>query len=121
VRPVLLYDGACRLCRFAARTVVRLDRDGLVGVLPFADPAAAGLLASIDPAARLTSWHLVLPDGRHASRGEVAPLLELLPATRRLAPVARRLPLERLYALVSSRRGVLGRLVPDGPAPRRAP
>ena len=30
VRPVLLYDGACRFCRFAARAVARLDRADIV-------------------------------------------------------------------------------------------
>jgi hypothetical protein len=49
----------------------------------------------------------------------VTELLALLPATRRLVPVLRVLPLEKLYALVSRNRGRLGRFVPDGVAPRR--
>lgn len=118
--PTLLYDGDCRFCRFAARVVVAWDRKGVLGVLSFTDPEAAPLLAGISE--RLTSWHLVQPDGRCASRGRgVLELLALLPATRPLAPLLSLLPLEALYDLVSRNRGRLGRLVPDGPAPSRRP
>jgi len=33
-RPVLLYDGGWRLCRFAARAVVALDRNRRLALLP---------------------------------------------------------------------------------------
>lgn len=52
-------------------------------------------------------------------------LLERLPAARPLGrllaagPLAR--PLDAAYGAVARRRGALGRLVPDGPAPRRYP
>ncbi|HZO49776.1 MAG TPA: DCC1-like thiol-disulfide oxidoreductase family protein [Gaiellaceae bacterium] len=118
---MLLYDGDCRLCRLAARVVARLDRRQALGILPFQDLRAAPYLARVPEQERFSSWHLVFPDGRRATRGELGPLLALIPATRRLVPLARRLPLERLYELVSRRRGRLARLLPDGPAPRRAP
>ncbi len=118
---MLLYDGDCRLCRLAARGVTRLDRRHALGILPFQDPRAAPHLARVPERERFASWHLVFPDGRRATRGDISPLLALLPATRRLAPLAQRLPLDPLYGLVSRERGRLARFLPDGPAPRRAP
>jgi predicted DCC family thiol-disulfide oxidoreductase YuxK len=120
MRPTLVYDGGCRLCRFAARAVVRLDRARTLSVLPFDDERAGALLEQVAARDRFSSWHLLHPDGARASRGDgVTELLALLPATRRLVPVLRVLPLEKLYALVSRNRGRLGRFVPDGVAPRR--
>ena len=57
-RPVLLYDTGCRLCRFAARIVARLDRCGDLALLGLDDAsgrsAARGRLRGrarqIDPA-----------------------------------------------------------------------
>jgi predicted DCC family thiol-disulfide oxidoreductase YuxK len=119
VRPAILYDGDCRFCRFVARGIVRLDRSHALSVLPFEDPEAQHLLATVPTAERETTWHLVR-DGRRTSGGPaLADLVGVLPATRPLAPVLRLLPLAAIYGFVSRRRGRLGRLVPDGPAPRQ--
>jgi hypothetical protein len=68
----------------------------------------------------------VLPDGELLSAGAASlAVLELLPATRPLARAVTVLNAERLvellYALVAGNRDRLGRLVPDGDAPRRFP
>lgn len=119
VQPVLLYDGDCRFCRFVARRIVRLDRREALAVLPFDDPDAQRLLAAVPQADRETTWHLVQDGGRASGGAGVAELLGILPATRPFAPLLRRLPLAGIYGFVSGRRSRLGRLVPDGPAPRR--
>jgi predicted DCC family thiol-disulfide oxidoreductase YuxK len=93
--------------------------------LPLRDPGAAPLLASLPDGERFASWRLALPDGALAGRG--AGVVELLRALRVTRPAGRllaRVPpalLDRLYAALARRRGALGRLVPDGPAPRRFP
>jgi predicted DCC family thiol-disulfide oxidoreductase YuxK len=125
-RAILLYDADCRLCRFAARVVVRLDRGRSLALLGLEDDAAEPLLEDVSSTERRTSLRLVLPGGRLLSAGAATlGVLEQLPATRPLArsvallhadPVA-----EALYALVAHNRDRLGRLVPDGPAPRRYP
>ena len=119
VRPTLLYTGNCRFCRFAARGIVRLDRDRALAVLPFEDMDARRLLEAIPAGERETSWHL-LRDGHRASGGEgLGELVGLLPLTRPFGPALRRLPLAAIYGVVASQRRRLGRVVPDGPAPRR--
>lgn len=124
-RPVLLYDAACRLCRFTARLVVRVDRAQEVAVLPLQDAEAGPLLASLPPERRLESWRLGLPDGSLVGRGSGMP--RLLEAMRMTRPLAAMLPrrhggwLDRAYELVARHRGAIGRFVPDGPAPRRFP
>jgi hypothetical protein len=102
-RPLLLYDGDCRFCRFAARLAARADRSGRLAYRPEEGLASVRLL---EPPGAL--------EGGHA----VAAILGLLvaPPLRRLGPL-----LEPPYALVSRLRGSLGRLVPDGPGPRREP
>jgi len=123
-RPVLLYDTSCRLCRWTARLVAALDRSGELGLVGLEDDAADALLERVIKEERLSSARLVLPEGQLLSGGEVVlETLALLPATRPLARVVEALHAEaavaRLYDLVARNRGRLGRLVPDGPAPRR--
>jgi predicted DCC family thiol-disulfide oxidoreductase YuxK len=122
---VLLYDADCRLCRFAVRTIARLDRDERLALLPLQDPESEPLLASLDAGRRLETWRLARPDGSLTGYGAGVP--ELLAATRRgrlLGRLLRLLPsgvLDAGYRLVARNRRRLGRLVPDGPAPRRFP
>ena len=116
-RPVLLYDADCHFCRFVARTVVRLDRNERVAFLPLGDPHAAALLPGLSESERAESIHLVEPNGQRLSRG--AALAHLLAQLGLPAVAARSLGL--LYGPVARRRSILGRLVPDGPVPRRYP
>lgn len=124
-RPVLLYDADCRICRFTARTLVALDRDEALAVLPLQDPAAEALLTSIRDAERFETWRLARTDGSLTGYGAGVP--ELLSATRLGRPAGRllglvpRLWLDAGYRLVARNRGRIGQLVPDGPAPRRFP
>ena len=125
-RPVLLYDAGCRLCRFAARIVARLDRGGDLALLGLDDVAADPLLEDVSGEERGSSIRLVLQDGRLISAGAAAlGVLERLPVTRPLARTAAQLraqaAAEVIYAVVARNRARLGRLVPDGSAPRRYP
>ena len=123
----MLYDGDCRLCRWAARVVDRLDRHGELALLSLGDHEAPGLLAAVPEQARDERWWLVRRDGTVVP-GDAGGGVELLTGLRLTRPIGH--VLERLGAspvvdaldrLVSSRRGRLGRLVRDGPAPRRFP
>jgi predicted DCC family thiol-disulfide oxidoreductase YuxK len=126
-RPVMLYDGNCRLCRSAARVVAALDRDDAVALVRLADAEAGTLLSSIPEAARDDRWWLVPRDGTPMPGDGGAGLLLLreLRLTRRLGSVlevfrASRL-LDALDMRISRHRSRLGRFVPDGQAPRRFP
>lgn len=65
---------------------------------------AGALLASLPEEERFASWRLVKSDS----------------STLGYAVVRGRVP-DALYRLVAEHRALLGRLVPDGPAPRRFP
>jgi predicted DCC family thiol-disulfide oxidoreductase YuxK len=95
-RPVVLYDGGCRFCRFAARVVARLDF-GRLAFLPFDDPAAEPLLARLPEKVRFASAHVLRADGSVWSPSGAA------------------------YRLVARNRHRLGRFVLSGPGPRRYP
>ena len=103
-RPVLLYDGDCRFCRFAARLAARADREGRLDFRPERELASVRLLEPTGGAL----------EGGHAVAGVLG--LLVAPPLRALGPL-----LEPPYALVSHLRGRLGRIVPDGPGPRRNP
>jgi predicted DCC family thiol-disulfide oxidoreductase YuxK len=123
-RPVLLYDGDCRLCRFAARTVARLDRDGELRLLPLDDAEAAPLLRSVPQAERHATWRLVTGDVTVGHGRGAVELVRSLGLTRPAARILRAIPppaLDSVYELVARHRSRLGRFVPDGPAPRRYP
>ena len=122
-RPALLYDSECRLCRFSARVVVRLDRSEELVILPLQDEAAAALLAGLPEHERSATWRLARPDGSLTGYGAGAPeLLAAMGTTRPVGRLLRHVPdglLERIYTAVARNRSTLGRFVPDGPAPRR--
>ena len=89
------------------------------------DEEAEPLLAPLPADERFASWHLALGDGLLVGYGTGG--VELLrsmrltrPAGRLFAAVPDRV-LDALYGLVARHRGLLGRLVPDGPAPKRFP
>ena len=94
-----------------------------MGLLPLEDDAADALVASLPEEEKLASWHLVRPPGRISSRGAAGvDLLDTL-GYERAARAASRIEgsIESFYRLVAENRDRLGRLVPDGPAPRRFP
>ena len=100
--------------------MVRLDREGRLAVLPFDDAEAQQLFDRIPVGERTSSWQLLLPDGRRASKGRgVVDVLHEVHRAPRLAAALQTLPLDRLYTLVARHRRRLGRLVPNGPGPRR--
>ena len=122
---MLLYDGECRLCRFAARCVVRLDRRQEVALLPLQDDAASGLLAALAKNERLDTWRIAKPDGSLTGYGVGIPdLLQAIRLTRWAGRLLKLVPdpaLEALYRVIAGNRGILGRFVPNGAAPRRFP
>ena len=83
---------------------MRLDRRERLAILPLDDLAAQPLLAALSETERLASWRLARRDGSLVG----------------YAGVRGRIP-DALYRSVAARRDLLGRLVPDGPAPRRYP
>jgi predicted DCC family thiol-disulfide oxidoreductase YuxK len=126
VRPLLLYNGGCRFCRWLARIVVIVDTDESLAFLSIWDDEAKPVVDTIPERDRLSGWHLVLADGTRYSGGPGAVrLLEELRWTRWLGASCRVLGLTgwlgRLDALIARKKGRLGRRVPDGEAPRRFP
>jgi predicted DCC family thiol-disulfide oxidoreductase YuxK len=124
-RPVLLYDGECRFCRFAARFVVRLDRQQELAFLSLQDERAAPLLVALPASQRLATWRLARPAGALSGYGAgIRDLLETMQLARSARRLLSRVPdsvLDVMYGVVARNRGTLGRLVPDGPAPERYP
>jgi predicted DCC family thiol-disulfide oxidoreductase YuxK len=127
MRPVMLYCGTCRLCRWAARVVAKADRSQQLAFLPLGDPDAARLLEAVSEETRMASWWLVSRDGEPVAGnngGGVALLLELR-ATRPLGRLLRAAKLspavDFLDDLIARHRSAIGRVVRDGPGPRRYP
>lgn len=83
---------------------MRLDRRERLALLPLDDLAAQPLLDALPETERVASWRLARRDGSLVG----------------YAGVRGRIP-DALYRALTDRRDLLGRLVPDGPAPRRYP
>ena len=116
-RGVLFYDVGCGFCRWCVAKVLAWDRAGSIVPLAITSPESEALLADVEPALRLASWHFRDPSGTVSSAGAAfAPLLRLLPGGSRLAAFASRFPrgVERAYRIVVANRGVLGALVTSG-------
>lgn len=95
--------------------------------MPLEDDEAAELLATVPEGARGACWWLVLRDGTPVpgDGGGGVLLLSELRLTRPLGMLLLTLHastlVDALDRLVARHRRRLGRLVPDGPAPRRRP
>lgn len=127
ILPSLLYDDGCRFCRACADLVRVWDRRGELGLLPFSDPSAVAILSRVDPDLRYRSMHVALADGSLVSGGKaMVELLGFLPGARWLAALARLVPpvgwlIGAVYRLGAGRRDLLSRIMPERPAPSRAP
>jgi hypothetical protein len=104
-----------------------LDRREQLALLPLADEEADQLLATVSVEARDECWWLILRDRTPVPSNKGGGVL-LFAEMRRTRPLAHALGVLRLSPLVDSidnllarHRSSLGRLVPEGPAPRRYP
>jgi predicted DCC family thiol-disulfide oxidoreductase YuxK len=113
-RATLLYDDDCGFCRWVAAKMLRWDRGRSLRASPLQGREAEALVAGMDQARKMASWHLVSTDGAvRSGAAAVAPLARMLPGGRPIAYVAELFPgLTRLaYRLVARHRGTLGRLI----------
>ena len=111
-RHVVLYDEDCGFCRWSLDRLLRWDRRGPPP--RGADPERGGrrLLGELSEQDRLSSWHLVTPDGRRYSGGAATgPLARLMPVGAPVALLAETFPriTDRLYRWVARNRDTLGR------------
>ena len=108
----LLYDGHCRICRFFARIVKRLDVKERMMLLSLYDPVAPSVGKGVTPEEYFRSFHLVDPESRVVSGEDALPgLVSLLPAGQLAVGILNSVPgtlmiLEMLY-----RAAVRGRTV----------
>ena len=122
--PVLLYDAECRFCRFCVRAIARVDQRERLGFLSLQDDETEALLGELSASERLQSWRLVAIDGTLDGFGAGTVELARALGFTRVARLLDRIPdatLDGIYRAVARRRGLLGRVVPDGSAPRRFP
>lgn len=114
-RPLVLYDGDCRFCRFAVGVLAVWDRRGRLALAPFDDPRARELLEALPESERERSLRLRDRAGDWEAGEAARRILAELPG----GVLVVSLGLHRLYPAVARRRGALGRLVPNRPALRR--
>jgi hypothetical protein len=104
-----------------------LDRGERLALLPLGDAEAAGLLASVSEEERMQTWWLVGRDRVpvRGDRGGGVPALCEMRLTRALGRLLVGLRasgvVDAFDRLVARHRSRLGRILPDGPAPRRYP
>jgi predicted DCC family thiol-disulfide oxidoreductase YuxK len=121
-RWVVAYDGECGFCIWLLSGLLAWDRRRSLRAIPLQGEEASELLADLDPAERMASWHLISPAGERASGGAaIAPLLRRLPGGGAPAAAFAGLPTatERGYRWVAANRSGLSRWVPKS-SKRRA-
>jgi predicted DCC family thiol-disulfide oxidoreductase YuxK len=113
-RAAVLYDDDCGFCKWAVNRIMYWDRRRRLRPVAIQSTEGARLLADVEEARRLDSWHLALPSGEVLSAGAaLPPLAEMLPGGGPIARVARRFPqaVERGYRFVADHRDGFGRFV----------
>jgi predicted DCC family thiol-disulfide oxidoreductase YuxK len=114
VQSVILYDADCGFCRWSVARILRRDRNGDFRAVALQSPEADRLLPGMDEERRLSSWHVVTPEGRVYSAGAgLVPILPLYPGGKQLQAFVRAFPwvAEGGYRLVAGNRGFLGRIL----------
>ena len=112
----VLYDADCGFCKWLLSGLLRWDRAMTLQPIALQRPEADELLADLEPAQRMASWHLISPDGTRRSGGAaVPPMLRLLPGGRVPAAVVGRFPglADRGYRWTAAHRSQLSRWVPQ--------
>jgi len=112
----VIYDHDCGFCRWSLAKLLRLDRRHVLIPVALGTAEADRLLADMEPERRMSSWHLVAPDGRRHSAGAAAPpLLRLLPVTGPLGRLLAHAPTatDRAYRWVADRRSWFGGVIPE--------
>jgi predicted DCC family thiol-disulfide oxidoreductase YuxK len=113
-RHAILYDADCGFCRWALNKVLAWDRPGRLRPVAIQSDEGQKLLAGVDPARRLDSWHLVSPDGDVRSGGAaLGPLGRMLPGGAPLYLLAERFPgaADRAYRWIADHRTELARVL----------
>jgi predicted DCC family thiol-disulfide oxidoreductase YuxK len=113
-RATVLYDEDCGFCRWAADRLRAWDRRDRLAFASIQGAEGTRLLASMDPAARLASWHVADPGGTIRSAGDAVPsVLRRLPGGAPLAAVSAAFPrtTQRLYGWTVRHRARLGRML----------
>ena len=112
----VFYDADCGFCRWTLSLLLRWDRHGALLPLAIQSPDGERLLAPIAPAERMTSAHVVTPDGRVFSGGDAVPVIaRRLPGGAPVALIGRVLggPMRWGYRQIAENRTALSRHVPN--------
>jgi len=112
MRPTILYDGECGFCKRMLRRVLDRDVHHRLRSAAIQDPEGQELLAGMDPDLRMSSWHLVDPDGTIHSGGEALVIVLRLLGRPRLAALLERFPrlTDAGYRFVARNRTTISRL-----------
>lgn len=118
-RPVLIYDGSCRVCSAARAWIERRAAAGAFDFLACQDPERARRFPAVTEAACMEAMRLVLPDGRILAGDRAVPeILRRLrcwgwlaavfgvPGVKHLAP--------RVYAWIARHRYAISEALPRG-------
>jgi predicted DCC family thiol-disulfide oxidoreductase YuxK len=111
----VLYDAECGFCAWVLLGLLAWDRARRLRPMALQRPEAGDLLADVQPAERMASWHLISPAGaRHSGGAAVVQVLRLLPGGRMPAGAGARFPrfTEKAYRSVAEHRSQLSRLIP---------
>ena len=113
-KHLILWDGACGLCRRAIDWVRRRDRHGCFDALPYQDAPAPPMSPALR-AACAQAVHVITRDGRVLSAGRASLFVLGELGYRRTALVFGLPPLlwlvETAYRLVARNRGFFGRFL----------
>lgn len=110
----VLYDAECGFCAWILSGLLTWDRAHLLRPTALRDSEASHLLADIQSAERMASWHLISPAGtRHSGGAAVVQVLRLLPGGGMPAAALALFPrlTEKAYQSVADHRTQLSRLI----------
>ncbi len=112
----LIYDDKCEICNLGIEKVEKLDKTGLIKLVPLSDPQVPSHIKLPSKEALNKHMHLISPDGKtYRGVDALAEMLEIFPESRiasRVAAIPLMKPLARLfYSMVAKNRMKLSKLI----------
>jgi predicted DCC family thiol-disulfide oxidoreductase YuxK len=111
----VLYDAECGFCAWVLSGLLAWDGAHRLRPMALQHSEARDLLAGVQSAERMASWHLISPGGtRYSGGAAVEHVLRLLPGGRMPAAAFTHFPglTEKTYLWVADHRSQISRLIP---------
>jgi predicted DCC family thiol-disulfide oxidoreductase YuxK len=114
----LIYDDNCEVCNIGVARIRKLDKAGLIKLVPLSNPQVPSQIRLPSNEAMQKHMHLISPDGvTFKGADAVAEMLKIFPESKLVARIASFLPFRPIarliYSIIAKNRMQISKLFSD--------